>query len=51
MRDKCKELDKKIALWRSIRARALDDLLVASLTELIEEAEAEKAALQREQKK
>jgi len=51
MRDKCKELEKKIELWRAIRARALDDLLVSGLTRLIEEAEAEKAALQREHKK
>jgi len=34
-----------------IRNRALDDLIIAGLTKLIDEAEAEKAALHAERKK
>ena len=51
MCDKCKELDKKIEHYRAIRTKALDDLLVGGLTRLINEAEAEKAALYPQQKK
>jgi hypothetical protein len=51
MCDKCKELDKKIQHYRMIRNRALDDLIIAGISRLIEEAEAEKAALHPERKK
>jgi hypothetical protein len=51
MCETCKELDKKIEHYRVIRNRALDDLIIAGLTRLIEEAEAKKAALHPEQKK
>ena len=49
MSDKCQELDQKIARYRLIMARVTDDQLAAGITQLIEEAEAEKAALRAEE--
>jgi hypothetical protein len=49
MCDKCQELDQKIARYRRLLARVLDAQVAASITELIEEAEAEKATLHRAQ--
>ena len=51
MCNKCQELDQKIARYRQIMARVLDAQLAAGITKLIEEAEAEKAALHPEQQK
>jgi hypothetical protein len=42
---KCQELDQKIERYRLIRERIPDPLLVEGVGKLIEEAEAEKAAL------
>jgi hypothetical protein len=47
---KCRELDLKIVRYREILSRVLDAQLVAGVTELIKEAEAEKAALQPDHK-
>ena len=50
MCDKCQELDEKIARYRLIMERVLDDQLRTGITQLIEQAEAEKAALHSGQK-
>jgi hypothetical protein len=42
---KCRELDSKIAHYREILSRVLDAQVIAGVTKLVEEAEAEKAAL------
>jgi hypothetical protein len=51
MCERCTELDKKLGRYRVILARAPDQQLAEGLAKLIEEAEAEKAALHREQEK
>ena len=51
MCSKCTELEEKIARYRRIMDRVLDAQLAAGITKLIQEAEAEKAALHREQDK
>jgi hypothetical protein len=48
---KCRELDTKIAHYREILSRVLDPQVVGGVTELIEQAKAEKAALHPEQPK
>ncbi len=51
MCDKCIELDRKINHYRHITERVPDPLLTEGVGKLIEKAEAEKAALHREQQK
>ena len=48
---RCQELDWKVARYRLIMARVMDDQLAAGITQLIEEAEVEKAELHRQQQK
>jgi len=47
MCDKCAELDRKIGRYRQILERVLDAQVTEGVGKLIEEAEAEKAALHR----
>jgi hypothetical protein len=49
MCERCEELDRKIERYRGIRSRSIDDAVITGATQLIEEAEAEKAALHPEQ--
>ena len=51
MCDKCQELDQKIARYRQIIDRVLDSQLAEGTGKLIEEAEAEKAALHPKQQR
>jgi hypothetical protein len=50
MCDKCQKLDQKIARYLRILERVLDPLVAKGVSKLIEEAEAEKAALHPVQK-
>jgi hypothetical protein len=49
MCDKCEELDRKIEHYRLLVARVLDPLLNEGVGRLIEDMEAQKAALHPEQ--
>jgi hypothetical protein len=51
MCDKCIELDRKINRYRQITERVLDPLLTEGVGKLIEQVEAEKAALHPEPQK
>ena len=51
MCEQCTELDKKIGRYRVILARVFDQQLAEGIAKLIEEAEAQKAALHSEQQK
>ncbi len=51
MCDKCQELDKKIEHYRSLVARVTDQLTNERVAKLIEEMQAQKAALHPEQEK
>jgi hypothetical protein len=51
MCDKCIELDRKINRYRQITERVLDPLLAEGVGKLIEQVEAEKAALHPEPQK
>ena len=51
MCDRCEELDKKIEHYRQLAARVCDPLLTEGVGKLIEEMEAQKAALHSERQK
>jgi hypothetical protein len=51
MCEKCVELDRKIEHYHRLASRFTDQALLAGVTELVERAEAEKAALHPEQTK
>jgi hypothetical protein len=50
MCSKCKELDDRIARYQRLRTSILDDLTSNGVAELIEQAMAQKLALQPEEK-
>jgi hypothetical protein len=49
MCDRCEELDSKIERYRQLAERVRDPLLTEGVSKLIEEMEAQKAALHPEQ--
>jgi hypothetical protein len=51
MCDKCQELDKKIERYRSLVAKVPDPLTTEQVGKLIEEMQAQKAALHPDQQK